>query len=203
MRHGAPGRRRRRVAGGAAGRGRSRRGRVRRPDSVGLPRRPVSGGNRALPRVPRHAPPHDGICDGAAQSARCGAPGAGATAAPRRVTSVSQPATARLGAVRPLKIGVQLPEVEREVRWPELLDMIRAIEDLGFDSIWLGEHLLYRWPDLEPRGPWEAWSTLAAIAAVTNRVEFGPLVACTSFHNPALLAKQAVTIDEISGGRLV
>ena len=44
---------------------------------------------------------------------------------------------------------------------------------------------------------------MAAIAAVTSRVEFGPLVACTNFHNPALLAKQAATIDEISGGRLV
>ena len=105
--------------------------------------------------------------------------------------------------MRPLKVGVQLPEVEREVRWPDLLDMIRAIEDLGFDSIWLGEHLLYRWPDRPPRGPWEAWTELAAIAAVTNRVEFGPLVACTNFHNPALLAKQAATIDEISGGRFV
>ena len=105
--------------------------------------------------------------------------------------------------MRLLKVGIQLPEVEREVRWPELLDMIRAIEDLGFDSIWLGEHLLYRWPDRPPRGPWEAWTELAAIAAVTNRVEFGPLVACTNFHNPALLAKQAATIDEISGGRFV
>lgn len=104
---------------------------------------------------------------------------------------------------RPLKVGIQLPEVEREVRWPELLDMVRAIEDLGFDSIWLGEHLLYRFPESEPRGPWEAWSSMAAIAAVTSRVEFGPLVACTNFHNPALLAKQATTIDEISGGRLV
>ena len=104
---------------------------------------------------------------------------------------------------RPLRVGVQLPEVEREVRWPEVLDMVRAIEDLGFDSIWVGEHLLYRWPDREPRGPWEAWSSMAAIAAVTSRVEFGPLVACTNFHNPALLAKQANTIDEISGGRLV
>ncbi len=104
---------------------------------------------------------------------------------------------------RPLKVGIQLPEVEREVRWPELLDMIRAIEDLGFDSIWLGEHLLYRWADRPPRGPWEAWTMLAAIAAVTTRVEFGPLVACTNFHNPALLAKQAATIDEISGGRFV
>jgi alkanesulfonate monooxygenase SsuD/methylene tetrahydromethanopterin reductase-like flavin-dependent oxidoreductase (luciferase family) len=105
--------------------------------------------------------------------------------------------------VRPLKVGVQLPEVEREVRWPELLDMIRAIEDLGFDSIWVGEHLLYRWPDRPPRGPWEAWTELAAIAAITSQVEFGPLVACTNFHNPALLAKQAATIDEISGGRFV
>ena len=105
---------------------------------------------------------------------------------------------------RPLKVGIQLPEVEREVRWPELLDMIRAIEDGGFDSIWLGEHLLYRWSDRpEPAGPWEAWTMLAAIATTTTRVEFGPLVACTGFHNPALLAKQASTIDELSGGRLI
>jgi probable F420-dependent oxidoreductase len=104
---------------------------------------------------------------------------------------------------RPLKIGVQLPEVEREVRWPELLDMTRAIEDLGYDSVWCGEHLLYRWPDLAPRGPWEAWGMLAALAAVTNRIELGPLVACTAFHNPAVLAKRADTIDEISGGRFI
>jgi alkanesulfonate monooxygenase SsuD/methylene tetrahydromethanopterin reductase-like flavin-dependent oxidoreductase (luciferase family) len=104
---------------------------------------------------------------------------------------------------RPLRVGVQLPEVEREVRWPELLDMTRAIEDLGYDSVWLGEHLLYRWPEREPRGPWEAWTLLAAIAARTSRIELGPLVACTNFHNPALLAKQAATIDEISAGRLI
>ena len=104
---------------------------------------------------------------------------------------------------RPLKVGVQLPEVEREVRWPELLDMARAIEDLGYDSIWLGEHLLYRHAERPPRGPWEAWTMLAGLSAVTSRVELGPLVACTNFHNPALLAKQAATIDEISGGRFI
>jgi probable F420-dependent oxidoreductase len=104
---------------------------------------------------------------------------------------------------RPLKVGIQLPEVEREVRWPELLDLSRAIEDEGFDSIWVGEHLLYRWPDRPARGPWEAWTLMAAIAAATTRVEIGPLVACAGFHNPALLAKQAATIDEISGGRFV
>lgn len=106
-------------------------------------------------------------------------------------------------AGRPLKVGVQLPEVEREVRWPEILDMVRAIEDLGYDSIWVGEHLLYRWSDRPARGPWEAWTAMAAIAACTSRVEFGPLVACTNFHNPALLAKQASTIDEIGGGRFI
>jgi probable F420-dependent oxidoreductase len=106
-------------------------------------------------------------------------------------------------AGRPLKVGVQLPEVEREVRWPELLHMVRAIEDTGFDSVWVGEHLLYRWPDRPARGPWEAWTLLAAIAAATSRIELGPLVACTNFHNPAMLAKQAATIDEISGGRFV
>jgi probable F420-dependent oxidoreductase len=104
---------------------------------------------------------------------------------------------------RPVRVGIQLPEVEREVRWPELLDMARAIEDLGYNAIWVGEHLLYRWPDREPRGPWEAWTLMAALAAVTSGVTIGPLVACTNFHNPALLAKQASTIDEIAGGRFV
>ena len=104
---------------------------------------------------------------------------------------------------RPLRVGIQLPEVEREVRWPELLDLARAIEDLGFDALWVGEHLLYRWEDRPPRGPWEAWSTMAALAAATSRVTIGPLVACTAFHNPAILAKQAATIDEIAGGRFV
>src|SRR5215210_1883476 len=104
---------------------------------------------------------------------------------------------------RPVRVGIQLPEVEREVRWPELVDLARAIEGAGFDAIWVGEHLLYRWPNRPARGPWEAWTLMAALAAATERVTIGPLVACTGFHNPALLAKQAATIDEISGGRFV
>jgi alkanesulfonate monooxygenase SsuD/methylene tetrahydromethanopterin reductase-like flavin-dependent oxidoreductase (luciferase family) len=105
--------------------------------------------------------------------------------------------------MRPLKVGVQLPEVERVVPWREQRDMIRAIEDSGYDSVWVGDHLLYRMPDGSARGPWETWSTLAAIAAITSRVELGPFVACTAFLNPGLLAKKAATVDEISGGRLV
>ena len=98
-----------------------------------------------------------------------------------------------------MKLGIQLPEVERVVRWPEYLAMARAAEEVGYDSIWLGDHLLY---DDPPRGPWEVWTLLSAIAAVTERATIGPLVACTAFHPPAVLAKMAGTIDEISGGRL-
>ena len=104
---------------------------------------------------------------------------------------------------RPLKVGVQLPEVEREVRWPELRAMAQTAEDVGLDSLWVGDHLLFRFSDRPSRGPWEAWSTLAALAAATSRVEIGPLVAATSFHAPAMIAKKAATIDEISGGRLI
>jgi alkanesulfonate monooxygenase SsuD/methylene tetrahydromethanopterin reductase-like flavin-dependent oxidoreductase (luciferase family) len=104
---------------------------------------------------------------------------------------------------RPLKIGVQLPEVERVVRWPELREMAQLAEGIGLDSVWVGDHLLYRDDGNEPRGPWEAWSLLAALGTVTKTVEIGPLVAATSFHNPAMLAKKAATVDEISGGRLI
>src|SRR6478609_5187415 len=104
---------------------------------------------------------------------------------------------------RPLRVGVQLPEVERRVEWPELLRMARTAEDAGLDSLWLGDHLLYDLPGVGPRGPWEVWTSLAALAAVTRRVELGPFVASTSFHAPAMLAKQAATVDAISGGRLV
>jgi probable F420-dependent oxidoreductase len=102
-----------------------------------------------------------------------------------------------------LRFGIQLPEVEREVRWPEYAAMARAAEEVGFDGIFLGDHYLYRGDARQERGPWEAWSTLAAIAAITERVRLGPLVACLAFHNPAVLAKIAATVDEISGGRLV
>ncbi len=104
---------------------------------------------------------------------------------------------------RPCKVGVQLPEVERFVPWPEYLDLARRVEAAGYDSVWVGDHLIYDLPDGSTRGPYEAWTTLAAIAAVTERVELGPLVASTSFHAPAMLAKQAATVDAISQGRLI
>jgi alkanesulfonate monooxygenase SsuD/methylene tetrahydromethanopterin reductase-like flavin-dependent oxidoreductase (luciferase family) len=103
---------------------------------------------------------------------------------------------------RPLLVGIQLPEVEWEVPFPELIRMAQAAEAVGFDSVWLGDHLLY---DLAvgPRGPWEVWTSLAALAASTERVLLGPLVASAGFHEPTMLAKQSATVDGISGGRLI
>jgi alkanesulfonate monooxygenase SsuD/methylene tetrahydromethanopterin reductase-like flavin-dependent oxidoreductase (luciferase family) len=101
------------------------------------------------------------------------------------------------------QIGVQLPEVERDVRWPELLAIARTAEACGFDSLWVGDHMLYRGDGREERGPWDVWTVLAALAASTVRVRLGPLVASTAFHPPGLVARMAATIDEVSGGRFV
>jgi alkanesulfonate monooxygenase SsuD/methylene tetrahydromethanopterin reductase-like flavin-dependent oxidoreductase (luciferase family) len=102
-----------------------------------------------------------------------------------------------------MKVGVQLPEVEREVRWPELLGLAHAAESAGYDSIWLGDHMLYRGDGRPERGPWDAWTMLAALAASTERVRLGPLVAATAFHAPGLTARMAAAIAEISAGRFV
>ncbi len=101
-----------------------------------------------------------------------------------------------------MSVGVQLPEIERFVAWPEYRDMAIAAEAGGFDSLWVGDHLLYDQPDGSSRGPWECWALLAGLAAVTSTIELAPLVASTAFHAPAMLAKKAATVDEISGGRL-
>ena len=105
--------------------------------------------------------------------------------------------------VSELRVGVQLPEVEREVRWPELLAIARRAEAAGFDSLWVGDHMLYRGDGRPERGPWDVWTVLAALAASTERVRLGPLVASTAFHAPGLVARMAATIDEVSAGRFV
>ena len=104
---------------------------------------------------------------------------------------------------RRARFGIQLPEVEREVRWAEYAAMAQAAEAVGFDSIWVGDHLLYRGDGRPERAPWEAFTLLSSLAAVTERVQLGPLVACAGFHPPGLIAKMSSTVDEISGGRFV
>jgi alkanesulfonate monooxygenase SsuD/methylene tetrahydromethanopterin reductase-like flavin-dependent oxidoreductase (luciferase family) len=107
-----------------------------------------------------------------------------------------------------MKIGLILPETERQMdggsaRWRDLEEMARLGEAIGADSLWITDHLIHRVPGEEPRGMWECWSLIAALAAVTEQPEIGTLVLCSSFRNPALLAKMADTVEEISDGRLI
>ena len=110
---------------------------------------------------------------------------------------------------RNLKVGLMLPQTEgmrgAGVRgWSEVSAMARLAEDIGFDSLWVVDHLLYKLEGEEqPRGVWESWSFLCALAAITRRVELGTLVLAMGWRNPALLAKMADTVDEISAGRLI
>src|SRR5215471_8055443 len=86
-------------------------------------------------------------------------------------------------------------------RYAEVRQMAQHMESVGLDSIWLYDHLLYRWPGKPTDGIWECWTILCALAEATNRVGLGTVVMCTPFRNPAVLAKMAVGLDEVSGGR--
>src|SRR5512140_3679390 len=92
---------------------------------------------------------------------------------------------------------------EHVVGYAETRAMAVQAEAAGFDSIWVFDHLLLRYPNQPPEGVWEAWTVLSALAEATTRAEIGALVMCTAFRSPALLAKMAVTLDEVSNGRLI
>ncbi|MCW5890584.1 MAG: TIGR03560 family F420-dependent LLM class oxidoreductase [bacterium] len=100
---------------------------------------------------------------------------------------------------RPVRFGVTLPQIKRS--WADARAAAVEFDRLGFDSVWVCDHL-YGVP--MPAFPiLEAWSLLAAVAAVTEKVELGTLVTPPYFRNPALLAKQIATIDNIAGGRVI
>ncbi len=104
-----------------------------------------------------------------------------------------------------MRIGAMLPmsaDADGLPTWAAIRAFAEAAEESGLDSIWVYDHLLFRFPDQPPGGIHEAWTVLSALAVATRRVELGSLVMCSSFRNPALLAKMAVAADHISGGRL-
>ena len=107
-----------------------------------------------------------------------------------------------------MKVGVVIPMGPDDgsggtYGWPHIREMAEVSEAAGFDSIWVYDHLIFRFPDAKPQGIHEAWTTLTALAVATHRVELGAVVFAMPFRNPALLAKMATTLDEISGGRLI
>jgi alkanesulfonate monooxygenase SsuD/methylene tetrahydromethanopterin reductase-like flavin-dependent oxidoreductase (luciferase family) len=125
-----------------------------------------------------------------------------------------------MSAGRHMRVGLMLPigmgslGDGGKVPWGVLREMAEVAEAVGFASLVVPDHLLFRrsppgnspmldLPEGRTRGIWEAWTVLSAVAAVTRRVTLSPFVACTAFRNPALLAKMADTLDEVSGGRLV
>lgn len=100
-----------------------------------------------------------------------------------------------------LPIGEQ-ENVRRALPWDELREMALAAEDAGLDSVWAADHLVFQ-DDGTWSGIHESWTLLTAVAAITRRVEIGPLVLALPFRNPALTAKMAAALDEVSGGRLI
>src|SRR5258706_4049985 len=80
-------------------------------------------------------------------------------------------------------------------------DLALRAEQAGLDSIWLYDHLLFRFNDDPPIGHWECFTFLAGLAEATQRIALGTLVACTAFRHPTVLAKMATALDEVSTGR--
>src|SRR5688572_20352291 len=102
-----------------------------------------------------------------------------------------------------MKIGLMLPLGESEAGgWTNLRAMAIAADEHGLDSVWGADHLIFR-DDGETEGIHECWTVLTAVAAVTSRVEIGPLVLALPFRNPGLVAKMAAALDEVSDGRLI
>ncbi len=88
-------------------------------------------------------------------------------------------------------------------RWADILEMATTAEAIGFEAVWISDHVGFGDPDGHWSGAWESWTLLSALAVATTRVRLGTYVGAAPFRNPALFAKMAETLDEISGGRVI
>ena len=110
--------------------------------------------------------------------------------------------------MRTLEIGLVLPMWESWTggatpRWVEIRELAIRAEEIGFDTVWIPDELLWRPTDGETRGWWECVAMAAAVAASTSRVKVGTWILSALHRNPGLTAKAVETLDEISGGRFV
>jgi probable F420-dependent oxidoreductase len=109
---------------------------------------------------------------------------------------------------RRFSLGLNLPYTEgqmdgRTPRWTDIVAMAKAAEEVGFDAAWISDHVGFGDPGGNWSGAWESWTLLSALAEATDRIRLGTYVLAVPFRNPALLAKMAETLDEVSGGRLI
>jgi alkanesulfonate monooxygenase SsuD/methylene tetrahydromethanopterin reductase-like flavin-dependent oxidoreductase (luciferase family) len=106
-----------------------------------------------------------------------------------------------------MKIGALLPLNDLDgpagSRWPTIREVALTADQGGLDSVWAYDHLLFRSPGEDEAGPHEPLAILAAVAAITTRVELGTIVLGTGFRSPAITAKAAVAVDEVSDGRFI
>ncbi len=110
--------------------------------------------------------------------------------------------------MRAFEIGIVLPLVQygpdrATPRWSEIREVALLCEEVGFDTIWTPDELLWRPKERPIIGVWEGISMAGAVAAVTSRVRVGTWVMSALHRNPGIIAKAAETLDEISGGRFV
>jgi len=107
-----------------------------------------------------------------------------------------------------LEVGLVLPMGDsfvdgRTVRWTEIRDLAIRAEEVGFDTVWTADELLWRSEGREPQGWWDGVAMTGAVAAATSKIKVGTWILSALHHNPGILAKAVETLDEISGGRFV
>jgi F420-dependent oxidoreductase-like protein len=107
----------------------------------------------------------------------------------------------RFGTFVPQGWKHDLADVPVERQWDLITDTATTIEVLGYDSIWVYDHF-HTHPGANQESVFEAWTLMAALAAITTRVRLGQMCTCVPYRNPALLAKIAVSVDAICKGRL-